>query len=345
MALLYVDSFPYETLPARWTDIKAPGAYGGTLEVLNSNGRFGGRWLHIQGGGDWTYGGLIWVGKTLPANCPTLCCQFGFKPMTTTPNNFFKVRDSGDTQVYLKIDSGIISVYNGADELLGTAPSYVLSTNVWHQIEFKVTISHSAGAVTLRVDGVILLALSSIDTQFTANAYSNEFFFWADYGGRELGISDVIIMDTTGSYCKDLLGPRMVELKVADANGYYTQFTPSASPGNNADMVNEVPPDDDATYNTGDIDAIDTFTKTPILNPTATIDAVVCNIYCKTNDGGTATIAGVVRSDGVDALGPEIPVTASYDYLPSIIYLDPKTAAQFTAAGFNAAEFGYKRTA
>jgi hypothetical protein len=130
---------------------------------------------------------------------------------------------------------------------------------------------------------------------------------------------------------------------VPTGDGNYSQFTPSA--GSNYQNVDDVPPDDDTSYNTGDVNEIDTFTLADLAIPNATIDAVVCSIYAKTNDGGSALIKGVARSNGVDGLGNELSVPSSYDWLQSIIYVDPNTSSVFNAAGVDAAEFGYKRTA
>jgi hypothetical protein len=342
MALLFVDSFPYSTFPAKWTSTYIVGGYDSGIQIETTSGRFGGRWLHLWAGNVWVWA-HTYVFKTLPASAATLCCQFGFKPLTTSATSFFLIRDGETNQVYLSLASGILSVYNGDGTLIATASSYVLSTDVWHQVEFKVTIHGSAGTVYLRVNGLELINLTDQDTQNSANATANAFAFHASVNYHAIGISDIIIMDTTGDYCNDLLGSRMVELKVPTADGNYSQFTPSA--GDNWQNVDEVPPDSDTTYNSGDVDAIDTFDKADIANPSATIDAVVCTMFAKSNDGGSAQVTGAVRSGGVDAFGSGIPVPSSFDYLSSIVYVDPDTDAPFTAAGINAAEFGYKRTA
>jgi hypothetical protein len=341
MGVLFVDSMPYSSpssaAPKKWTYVDDQ--YGG-VSVETAAGRFGGRWLYLRE----IYGTDHNVRKTFGGSESTIMLQFGFQVVfCDRESNIVRFMDTLTPQVYFTYTTGIIKAYRGDGILLATGATPI-TAGVWHQFEIKIVVDNSAGSIILKVDGNTLINASALDTQYTANAIINGFELWCS-GGSGQGYSDIILMDTTGDYCNDLLGARMVELKVPTADGHYSQFKPSTSPGSNYAMVDEVPPDGDTTYNTGDVDDVDTFTKDPISNPTATVDAVVCSIYAKTNDGGSASVKGIARSGGREVGGTELPVPSSYDHLQSIIYVDPNTAAQFTAAGINAAELGYKRSA
>jgi hypothetical protein len=344
MALLYIDAFPYANprgaTPYRWTSVQQGYVPGHTN--VSTSGRFGGRWLDILADG--LFGAGWGVFRNLGTNVSTLMIQHGLLPQVQNNGSaFLRVYDGGTVQLSVVNNNGTFSVYRGnVGTLLGTS-GVVITSSVWHQIELKVTFHSSTGTVLLKVDGVTLIDLTDQNTIATANAYANGVQWFAAPQDQRFGISDIIVMDTTGDYCNDLLGSRMVELKVPTADGNYSQFTPSA--GSNYENVDDVPPDSDTTYNSGDVGAIDTFNKADIANPSATIDAVVCTIYARSNDGGSAQVAAVVRSGGADTVGSGIAVPSSYDFLSSIVYVDPDTDAPFTAAGINAAEFGYKRTA
>jgi hypothetical protein len=284
--------------------------------------------------------------KTFGGTNDTLIMQFGYIN-SGQPKEFpvFSFIDGTTTQCTLYDYNGTFKVYSDGN-LRGTASS-AHSMSTWHQVETKVTFS--TGVFTLKVDGVSVLSLSGEDLTKTANNYADGLCFGVNGGeasgysnGYYFGISDVILMDTSGSYCKDFLGSRMVEVKVPTGAGNYAQFTPSA--GNNWSNVDEVPPDT-SDYNTGDVNNIDSFTKAALLNPSSTIDAVVCSAYCQTNDGGSASYKGLVRSSSTDGLGTELSVPSSWGYLQSFIYVDPNTSSPFTASALDSAEIGYKRTA
>ena len=63
----------------------------------------------------------------------------------------------------------------------------------------------------------------------------------------------------------------------------------------------------------------------------------------KKTDAGVCTVAPVIRHSGVDYPGAAITPGTSYAYGLAIAATNPGTSAAWTEAGFNAAEFGYKR--
>jgi hypothetical protein len=356
MALIFHDSFPYgdfsDGVTRRWNVVSTN---SGSITIQSSNGRFGGRWMQMNAANAWGYN--QYIRKTIGGTRPTIFFQCGYKPVLYNGPGYIPILsflDSGTCQIALYDYVGILKAYRGqGTDLLATA-EIPISTNVWHQLEVKITIDNTYGEVLVKIDGVTLINILGtvevpVDTQATANSYIDGFQLNC-YGPNALmGISDIIVMDTTGSYCNDLLGARMVGQEPPIGAGTYSQFTPSDSISN-YEAVDEIPPNDDTDYNTGDVDNIDTFTFAPISNPTAKIDAVICSIYAKTNDGGSASVQGIAKSfggdsDGDEGLGTEIVVPSSYDWLSSIIYVDPHTTTPYDAAGLNDSELGYKRSA
>jgi len=354
MALLFCDGFPYDiALASVRYNYFISNSYGGAATIETTDGRSGGRWMRVTQStwGDGAHHGTT-VRKTLGGTATTIIVQFGYKPidyrLNTIPIIFFMDNANG-TQVSLYDVVGVLKVYRGekGGTLLATA-SKSIDANAWHQIEMKVTISNSAGVVIVKVDGETLINIQSgdgVDTQNTALTICDAIQFgnYLEDCNNVSGISDIIIMDTTGSYCNDFLGARIVQVLMPTSAGTYSQFTPSA--GSNYQCVDETSPNGDTDYNAADTAGEkDTFNFGDAINPNGVIDAVVFSPYVKTDDGGSAKFKAFVRSNGDEAYGTERPIYGSYAWVPSIIYVDPDTGVPFVPAGFNAAEFGYERT-
>ncbi len=164
-------------------------------------------------------------------------------------------------------------------------------------------------------------------------------FFFAIYGNCTFG--DIIVMDTTGSYCNDLLGIRRIQLVTLAADSSYRDSTPSSGSDRFA-MIDEIPvvASDYVTLPVGR----DTFTVNPLGANQDHVDAVLPWAYGKTQDAGVATLKPMARHNGSDGYGQVVSVPASSWYInPSPIYVNPSTNAPFTRAEFNEAEFGYQR--
>jgi hypothetical protein len=332
MALIFVDGFPYASAQLELL-------YNNTNTAVYASGRSGGRYIGLGDNCKTIY--------TLPSALTTLCIQFGYictqyDGRGVWPNPVMQLIDSATEQIKLWDDYGTFRVKRGAT-LLGSS-SIVHSASTWHQVEFKTTISTTVGTVLLKIDGVTALNLTGVNTQQSANAYLNFIKFGEMSSGQYFfGLSDLILMDTSGSYCNDLLGAKIVAVKLPTGDGNYKQFTPSTGTDHYA-VVDELPPNT-TDYNSGSVDNIDTFTKSAVANPNANISGVALSIYCCSSDGGTASVAPVARSGSTNSVGSDLTVPSSYTYLQGFIYTDPATSNPFTRSGLDAAEFGYKRTA
>lgn len=288
------------------------------------------------------------------ASLGTMILSFGYylTDNTVTDVNIAEFFDGTTIQCYIRVLNRTVKAYRGNGTLLGTASTEV-SQSTWHWIEIKVVFHGTTGSIVMRVDEQVILSLTGINTITSTTAGADG---WAIGGQRNGALSDsnpvgvtlqqwddLIVMDTTGTYCNDFIGDRKVSEFSPTADGYYTQFTP-LSGTDHFEMVNEVPPDDDTTYNSSQtVGDKDTFTfGTPLTNPNTTIAAVGCTAYARCIDGGGHTFVGICRSSGVDGVGSVVPVPSSYNWLESLIYVDPNTGYPFTRSAVNAAEFGYK---
>lgn len=361
MALLFADGFPYEQTQTGVTTVLSS-----RYESIDWAESFGNWSPQVQAGGRWTDGRYLkfiyiaynkyrcgYVLKSFAALTPqTVMVQFGYK-CPNASNTVCQIQDvtAGSSQLTLTFEGGLLNVrrgtYNGT--ILGTSTSAFIP-NQWHQIEFKAKIDSSVGTILVKVDGETYIELTDGDqnTQNTANAYANGFLFgqapscgW----GSEVDYTDIIIMDTTGSYCNDLLGVKRVQICMpTQDSATHAQWNCSTGVVHFA-LVDEVPPVTTDYNYTSTASNIDGFIVPDVANLLGSIDAVIFDLYCISDEPGTPMIAGHCRSGGVDGVGTEVMPPAAGGYAQSIMYVDPATSAPFTPAGFNAAEFGYKKTA
>src|SRR4029079_19356311 len=119
-------------------------------------------------------------------------------------------------------------------------------------LELKVTIDNSVGTVTVRVNGVVWLALTGIDNQATASATWNELGInrpGSTTAGIQWDCDDLYVGDGSGAApWNDFLGECRVDARVPTGPGATTTWTPSV--GANWQCVDEIPPNDDTDFTT-----------------------------------------------------------------------------------------------
>ena len=152
---------------------------------------------------------------------------------------------------YLVTTAGEIQVKRGDGTTLGTTSGLGLIANTWYHIETKSTIDNSAGAATVWVNAVSVLALTSQDTQNSANASSDRFRLISSVSNnssRNVSIGDLIVLNTSGSApYNDHMGEQRVECLFPNASGTTTDFSLSTG-SNHAALLDEVPPNGDTDY-------------------------------------------------------------------------------------------------
>lgn len=236
--------------------------------------------------------------------------------------------------------------------ILHTVP-FVLKRGVWHYIELKISISGGSGIFQCKIDGKLISDVTGLVTQNTDNTNADGVRFFHHKGDgqdyRGVYIDDIYI-NSSGSFLTDIT----VECLYPNANGANTGWDPLS--GSNYQMVDDLTPDGDTTYNTAAVDDIDTYTYTDMTRTAGTVHAV--NIQAGLFDDNFEELAdrnraaGVIRQGGVNYVHPtsklmgtpEAGMTyrvSSFDYTSN-----PATSARFTIDDLNTnAEFGVKRTA
>jgi hypothetical protein len=228
--------------------------------------------------------------------------------------------------------------------LLGSASSVALQVGVWAYLEVRMKCDGSTGTCTVRLNGTEILALTGLDTLYTSATLSRVAVAAATtISAAAIDIDDLVVMDTTGSLNNVFLGDVTISAIYPSAVGNSTGWTPSA--GSNYDCCNEAVVNDDTDYvaattlATKDLYA---FTDAPA---GADIKAVQLCIAARKGAEGPGQLTPVVRSASTDydKTAQGIGGT-SYSYLRTVVETDPATAAAWTESGFNAAEWGFKKT-
>lgn len=263
----------------------------------------------------------------------------------------FSFWDSTTLQSSIVIASdGTLTAHRGdqSGALLGTATvKYPLGS--YHYLEAKCTVDPTAGAVTVRMDGVVILTLTGQNTRTTGTSQITRVGMGAVGGGQTWWVDDIYICDTTtpnsaGNNNADFLGDVKVNALYPNAAGAFTNYTRGGTDtGHDYGQVNEVtPPDEDTTYIVdGTIGDRDSF-KFPAISLVGSIFAAVVWARARKDDAGSRSLANVARSSAVDTIGSTYTLGATYQYFGTVFELDPATTALWTPAGITLAEFGVK---
>lgn len=332
MALLFVDSFdPYVSadLSLKW--LKGIGGIPGI--VNNGPARTGANCLKCTGNSTL---------EQLTANTQTLTVGFAWQTNGLDDNgganHIVLFRDATTTQIALVTGlSNSLRVLSGVTELATTAPG-LFPLNTWQHIGMSVTIA-AAGSFTVWLNGVVIMQGTGVNTQQSANAYSNGVMLRC----RQLGIAylfdDFYLLDNTGAANNAFLGDIRIASLVANQDGTHQDWTPN-SVSAHYPKVSEVPPDGDTSYvysaTPGQIDSY-RFQQIAV---TGRIAGVQQTVVARKDDAGSRVIQNYALSGGATQVSANESITNSYQYFISMLPTDPNTGADWTQAGVNAAEFG-----
>jgi hypothetical protein len=361
MALLFMDSFDhYATadLQAKWTANVLGSQF---VNSILASGRRGSGCFRIAPNGVQSSSTITYLNKTLAPVDPTTCIigvAFAISSATvpgTLGLPVATVRDGSTTQLTLRLNNNLtLSVLRGSPSgtLLGTTAS-AISAGSFAYLEWKVVIHPTAGTVDLRINGVSALSLTTQNTRNTANNSWNNITLgppdsvgsiWGTIAGT-VDWDDLYVLDGSGSApLNGFLGDVRVDARYPTAAGATTAWTPST--GANWAAVDDAAPNADTDYTASStVGQTDTFTTQDAPVVGATIYGVQHCLNLKKMDAGVCAVAPVVRHSGVDYPGADLVPSTAYVYGLQIAAVNPGTGVAWTEAGFNAAEFGYKKTA
>lgn len=322
MAIRFSDGFDYYT----------SSTYGGQIWTSYSTagfvaGRFGGSAALLGGP-------LV---KTIDSQQTWIICFAMRIQGTIGVGTAVEVKDGSTLHLDLRIDAvGHLQVTRNGT-VLGTS-TVALLQSIWYHVQFKVKIDDTVGTYEVRLDGVNVLSGSGADTRNGGNATADTIRFLGANGSGSL-LDDVIIMDTSGSLNNDFPGDCKITTVFPSSNGATNDFTPSA--GSNFQNVDDNPSNDDTDYNgSSTVGHIDLYNVTDV-TVTGSILGVKASITYRKDDAGTREIAPVCRSTS-NFVGATKTCSSSYKVDSQMYETDPNTAAAWTQANLNNAQFGTK---
>ena len=269
-------------------------------------------------------------------NQPTVIAGFAFNNQSWyATRNLFSFDQMGTAQVTVQINAnlGINVVANGAT--LGTTVNGLVAPTGWTHIQIKVVAgTGAAGSVIVQVNSVQVLSVTGTTLTGTNTSYAGVSLYGI------IPIDDLYINNGLGTVHNSFEGDIKIVCYYPDAAGTYSQWTPLTGP--NYAQVNEALVDNDTSYvYTATTGAMDTYKFGPFTLPSGgAITDVQAVAIARKDDAGAHQVAQVIRSGGANVVGTPEPVMNSYTCFRTIYPVDPATAAPWTLAGLNAAEFG-----
>jgi hypothetical protein len=348
MALLFIDSFdhyPVGDLPLKWT------TQGPTVSLSSGSGRRSSTCFRSTNSNGW-------IGKAVTPGDNTfvvgIALKIGALPSAGTNGEIIRIADSnGVFHTCLEVNSsGLLQVIRGSSSagtraLLGSAVSGNLSSGVYYYIEFKGLISDSVGTLEAKINGVSYVSVSGQDTRQNTGltSWGLVYFRPGDMSGTN-DMDDVYICDGTTGFNNDFLGDVRVDASFAIANGANNGSTPSTGTDRYA-TIDESSENGDTDYNTlTAASQKDTLDFQSLAATGGTIKGFQVTVVGRKTDSGAATIRPLVRHSGTDYTGTSAGLSTSYSFSVIQPYdTNPGTSAAITESEFNAAEFGYERTA
>jgi hypothetical protein len=335
MALLWLDSFDHY-VSADLAEKYATTA--GVLTISATTGRRGSGGVLVGSSG-------TLVTPTLASASTTAIVGVALKLSNLSLTPRIDVRSGATVQASVKFDaSGFAVAQRGTATVLGTATTGALSASVYAFIEIKVVVHPSTGSFIVRVNEAEVLNLTGVNTAASGSAAWDVVALIGSTGNPLY--DDFYVLDGSGAApLNNLIGDCRVDARYPNNNGAHLQWTPTGDV-NRWQCVDETAPDDDTTYNsTATVNDTDTHAvqDAPVVG--GTLYGVQLCLSMKKTAPGTCSIAPVVRSASTTYAGTATNPTTSYAYACTPYGTDPGTGAAWTEAGFNAAEFGYRRTA
>lgn len=341
MSLLFVDGFDhYATadIAKKWTSL------GTVSPVINSTG---GR----RDSGRMTIGASRAAIKTF-SNTASLVVGFAFRleESVGTARRIAAFYDSSTIQaeIVLNTNNTFSVLRNGTAVTNGTSTE-AISLNVYYYLEWKITIANSiaSDSCVVRLNGSPIINVSAgQDLQATANAYANSFMLGSNSSSAPTcSYDDFYLCDQSGSTNNDFLGDCRVDTIYPDADGFYSDGTPSTGSDNYA-MVDETPVSTTDYVTLSNVNDKDTYSFQP-LDALAgqLVYGVQVNAAADKDDAGSRSAATFVRSGSTDDEGSGVGLSTTYTFVRDIYEEDPDTSAAWTQSGINSAEFGLKVTA
>lgn len=243
-------------------------------------------------------------------------------------------------------NGGTLYILNAAGTIVGTVVN-AIQPEIWHYIEFKVSMLDS-GSFTIYVDGVMVLnALSGDFRSGTGNTSNIE---QLSFRGNENNTywEDIIVMDGSGATFNDVKGDMRYECVVPDADGSTVNWTPSA--GSNYQCIDDALKsyNDDTDYISEGTTNDDNLASHNTVSATnASVIHFAALFALARSDTTGDKLALIVKSGGTTDVGADLALigttSTAYRWRKKIWTVDPNTSSAWSVANINSAEWGVRK--
>ena len=345
MALKFIDGFDhYNTadLPKKYNIVSQ--YYNGTPAIF-SPGRYGGSCIK----------NYLWYANYLGISLPDqqtwiVGMAIYVSAFNSGAISFITLSDTGNSQICLSMTStGLLQVTRGTSSgtILGTSTN-AIPTNIWFYLEVNSYIHPSAGYVSVQVNGVNWLSLTSKNTQSSTNSSANLILIGCDgnssFSGSNYALyDDLYICDGTGSTNNTFLGGGVrVETLYPNGAGTNTNWTPFS--GANYTCVDSTTFNEGSSYvSSSTINQVDTYTMTSLSSTPSNIFGVQHSFAaCKTDAGSRNVSSEIISGVAPPSLGSPTQIFDGYLFVKRILETDPATEMAWLTASVNTIQSGYK---
>lgn len=229
-----------------------------------------------------------------------------------------------------------------------------VNNNTWFHIEVKGKIDPAVGWFEVRLNEVMVLSESGLNTQAQAGGIGQIYMggglaMWGDVFFDDVYLLDGNASDDLANPNNDFLGDCRIDCIYPDAAGTYTQYTPSE--GDNYQNVDDGTVvgggdiDDDATYNESVVvGEKETYNMDSISSLGKSIYAIAANSCCRKTDAGRRYFKQLTISGAANDLSEEKYLTDFYKVYQKPLDVNPDDSEAWEEADINAIESGTQIT-
>jgi hypothetical protein len=226
--------------------------------------------------------------------------------------------------------------------LIGSTPVNTFFPNVFNYVELKATINSSTGSVAIQVNGVLVLSLTNVNTQNTANPYCDRVGFNV-YSNvfQQFLVDNWYICDTSGSAPQNsFLGDVLITTLFPTGEGSVDDFTPNGLSPNYLN-VNTSNPNSVVNYNSSLTSGNkDLFTIGTLPNSYTIFGASIMTHAVKSS-AGTQSIANEISDGTTNYQLPSFTLNSIPLYDTNVMQSNPITSAPWTPTDFTTLQIGY----
>lgn len=246
----------------------------------------------------------------------------------------------------LRFARGTLSTsgFSGATQLGVAAAALPLAQ--WNYIELRVFIDNTAGAVELRVNGIVEFSLTGIDTQFDSTLDSATAVGLHSVNQSLVHYFDDVYIRTSNQASAEtggFFGDVKIKPYYPDADGTYAQMTPSTGTTHYT-LVDEANPSTTDYVSSSTAGQKDSWSFQPV-SETGSVKAVQLSVYASKDDAGFRSIDLFTKSGATEDFAASQTLSTTNKYRTKVWDNDPNTGSSWSQANVNAAEFGVRISA